>query len=130
MSSNDNKENEPGPSSSQPRRSQRRTTSQFDSSTSTQNSTFRFARANQTMMEIESKKKILDKLDRKRELEGEAEMTMLTQGIADYHELREVHREEPTAEIFVRDSADIIKRLNIFGKDASEFDFKIGENFF
>jgi hypothetical protein len=127
MSGNENKENEPGPSSSQPRRSQRRTASQFDS---TANSTYRFSRANQTMMEIESKKKILDKLDKKRELEGEEEMTLLTQGIANYEELREVHREDPTAEIFVRDSADIIKRLNIFGKDASEFDFKIGKYFF
>ncbi len=78
-------------------------------------------------MEIESKKPILEKLDRKRELEGEEELSMLTEGIANYEELREVHREEPTAEIFVRDSADLIKRLNIFGKDASEFDFKIGE---
>lgn len=80
-------------------------------------------------LEIESKKKILEKLDRKRELEGEEELSMLTGGIANYEELREVHREEPTAEIFVRDSADLIKRLNIFGKDASEFDFKI-DHFF
>ena len=81
-----------------------------------------------TSYSLERKK--LDKLSKKRELEGSQDMTMLTEGIADYQKLRDLNRERPNTEIFLRDSADLIKRLTIFGKDTNTFTFNIGISFF
>ncbi|CAG5094520.1 Oidioi.mRNA.OKI2018_I69.XSR.g13634.t1.cds [Oikopleura dioica] len=122
----DDKENTPDrrrqSQSQNRRRSQRRTNSQYDTQSF-------LSKANETIRDIQKKKDDLDKLSKKRELEGEDDMNKLTDGITDYDDLRAVHEDDPTADLFVDDSAFLIKCIDLFGKDASEFDFKIDDYF-
>jgi hypothetical protein len=78
---------------------------------------------------MESKTSILNKLAKKPELEEEKDLLMLTSGISDYEELRALYRTNYFTDILISDSADLMKRIEIFGRNASEFKFDISKYF-